>query len=300
MLTVRMIVAMTLWPALAAAAVLGLAWVPAIARSRFAPLIAPAAIAIGFGVGYWVVLGAPALSAPVDAKARLPHVAGIGVAVAAVWVLTERRLVVWAATAAGALLATRLVLVAAIDFVWTIGQALLRVGLVAAGMLATVMIARGLTRTLPARAASLGLSAVAGLAAPLMLFSDSLLMAQLHGAFAIAVAVTTAAVWLAPQRIGLAAAAPTVLLLAGSHWVIALLFANMPNLSFALLVLALPAALATVYLLERWRPSWRAFGAIAALILLAGSSLMVGATRYTRTSPPSAQPAQDYGYGYDR
>lgn len=298
MLTLEMIAAMLLWPALATALVVATAWVPAVARSRLRALVAPAAIAVGFVAGYAVVVGRPELSPAVDAKAYLPHLALFGAGLGAVAALSGRRWLTVGASAAASVAAMWLVLGAAIEFQWTGGQAALRVGVLAVGLLATVLLAARFVATVPPRTGSLGLVAVAGIAAPIMLFSDSLLMAQLHGTLGVAVGVAVVALWLSPARLPLSGAAPVVVMLAWAHWVIGLVFANMPVASFVLLSLAAPAAVAVGAVVDRWRPQRHALAALVALGVLVASSLAVGGLRYARTSSQDAAGTSDSDYGY--
>ncbi len=304
MLTTRMLIDMVAWPALAAIAVLALAWVPPLARSPARALLAPLAIAVGFAVGYWVVVGRPELLPPADARARLPHVAVIGLAVAAVAAFSSRRAVVWTAIALGSLAAMRLLLAASIAGQWSAAEAIARVLILAAGLALITIATDGLVRRLAPRTAAAGLIAVGALAAPLMLFSDTLLLAQMHGTLGVAVGVTAVAVWLAPRRIALGAVAPVIVAVAWSHWIIALLFASMPVVSFALLAAAVPAALTAGSLVQHWRPRLGALATLLTVAMLVAGSLAVGGLRYARTTQASdgaaaSDSGNDYGYAHD-
>lgn len=296
-----MILHTVVWPAVAAAVVLALAWIPALARARAASLVAPLAIAAGFLAGYWSAVGRPQLSPPAGATARLPHVALMGLAVAAVATWRPRRAVMWTATVIAAVAAMRLVFGTSIDEQWSAGGAALRVAALAGGMACTALAAAGLSRRLSPRPASVAVVGLAGLAAPLMVLSASVLLGQLEGALGVAAAVVAVGVWRAPDRIAITAAWPVVAALAWSEWAIALLFADLPGASFALLATAAPAALAAGWAIARRRPDRATVATLITLALALAAAVGVGALRYASSgkgSGPAATGGSDYGYGY--
>ncbi len=299
MLTLEMIIAMLAWPTLATALVLGIGWVPAVARSRAAVLVAPVAITVGFLVGYFVVAGMPDLMPALDAKARLPHIALMGLGIAMVGASTGPRLR-WAAVLLGSVLAIRLLLGAAIEFQWTTSEAAIRVLVLAAGLGAAILLASDFIKQLPTKTGSLGLAAIAGVAAPIMLFSDSLLMAQLHGVLGISVGIAVVGTWISPTRISLTAAAPVIVAIAWSHWVIGLLFANMPLASFVLLAAAIPAAALASRAFKGWTPRRHALASLLALGVFVIGALALGGLRYSSSAATDASSTSDSdtNYGY--
>lgn len=301
MLTADMILAMLLWPALVSGAVLSLLWIPSMRSPGRAEVIAALAVASGFAVGFWVVAGRPSLPPPVDAKEQLPWIAAAAFIVAGLIRLVQKRhIAVAVLCVALAALSMRLLMRAPIQFQWSATESVARVAVLAAGMAATIGAGLLFQARAPAKLSALAIAALAGLSAPIMLFSDSLLLAQLNATLGIAVGVLLIAVLLVRFPIPLGAAAVVSVAVSWSFWVVALRFASMPIWSFALLVLALPLALVVGLVIPKQFARTQLIAPTGVVLSIVVAAVAVGGLRYARSSEPAPASAQtDYGYGYD-
>ena len=296
MLTSDMILAMLL-----SAAVLSLLWIPRMRSPDRAQVIAALAVASGFAVGFWVVAGRPSFPPPVDAKEQLPWIA-LAALIAAVLIglVRKRQIAIALLCVALGALSMRLLMRAPIQFQWSATESIARVAVLAAGMAATVGAGLLFQARAPAKLSALAIAALAGLSAPIMLFSDSLLLAQLNATLGIAAGVLLVAVLLVRFPIPLAAAAVVSVALSWSFWVVALLFASMPILSFALLVLALPLALLLGLVIPNRYARTQLVAPTGLVLSLVVAALAVGGLRYARSAEPAPTSDEtDYGYGYD-
>lgn len=301
MLTADMILAMLLWPALVSGAVLSLLWIPSMRSPGRAEVIAALAVASGFALGFWVVAGRPSLPPPVDAKEQLPWIATAAFIVAGlIRLVQKRRLAVAVLCVVLAAISMRLLMRAPIQFQWSQTESVARVAVLAAGMAATIGAGLLFQARAPAKLSALAIAALAGLSAPIMLFSDSLLLAQLNATLGIAVGVLLIAVLLVRFPIPLGAAAVVSVAVSWSFWVVALRFASMPFWSFALLVLALPLALVVGLVIPKQFARTQRIAPTGVVLSIVVAAVAVGGLRYARSSEPAPASAQtDYGYGYD-
>lgn len=300
MLNADMLLATLLWPAIAVAVVLSLCWIPAVHKSHNASLfVAATALSVGVLVGYWGIVGAPQWPLPMDAKARFPFIALLALIATGLslrWPSFIPSLLIGLGLA---LLAERLLLYSAIEFQWTQSQAITRVLVLAIGMLITILSAGHVQRELPPKLSILVIALVSGLTAPLMVFSDSLVLAQLHGALGISMGLLCVATWLLPGRIFPASTHTVAMALAWSLWTICLLFANMPTISFVLLVSALPVTNLVLILTTKVSPKIRSLTALASVSALLLAAVAIGGLRYKDTSEAAPSSDDDYGYGYE-
>ncbi len=299
MLNSDMLLATLLWPMVAVAVVLSTLWIPAIQRSRnLALFVAAAAVTTGAVVGYWGIIGAPQWPLAVDAKARIPIIALLALVATGLSLRFPARIPSLIIGFVLALCVERLLLVAAIEFQWTQTQAVVRVLVLALGMLVMLVSAGQLQRELPAKLSIFIVAVVSGLPAPLMAFSDSLVLAQLHGALGVSMGLLCVATWVLSSRVVAGSVHTVAIALSWSLWSICLLFANMPTLSFVLLVSALPLANIVLILSSKLSVRTRHLLVVASVMAALLSSLIVGGLRYKNTSEVTPASDDDYGYGY--
>ncbi len=300
MLNAEMILATLLWPAMATGLLLTLLLIPTIrTRPKVASSLVAVSVGVGFFVGYLNIIAPPEFfSPPLDAKSRLPTVAllGLGVALLRIWLPSRRA--TWLISGFFALFAYKLVFAAAIEFQWSTTEAIVRSLVFAAGLLVLFFSAEQLQSSQSPRISMAAIAGLGGLGAPLMLFSDSLVLAQLHGALGISAGVVFVVISIFPTQVPSSQIYTPVLAVAWCLWSIALVFANTPLLSFVLLASALPLAV----LLPRLLPSHhRGLATVLTLSALIAGSLGIGGLRYKKTSDAdtSAASEDDYGYGYE-
>ncbi len=300
MLTTEMLMATLLWPLLATGLVLSALALPAVREHRFpAGLVVALAGAIGLVVGYWGIVGTPSLLPGPDAKTRIPLIvvaALVGTLVILRW---PGRRVAFLMASSFAGLSIWLVLGTAIASQWTTTESLLRAGTLWLGMVALLSSTEALQAQVSARVSMTALAALAGLGAPLMLFSDSLVLAQLHAALGISLGLICVITWWIPQHIAVRATHFLVIGVAWSLWSISLLFANTPMLSFVLLAMALPAGLIASQVARRKEWRWRLGLVLITVFALIAASLVVGGFRYKKSSSPEISDELEYGYGYE-
>ncbi|MBL4635386.1 MAG: hypothetical protein JKY56_16115 [Kofleriaceae bacterium] len=300
MLNSDMLLATLLWPMVAVAVVLSTLWIPALQRSRSRALfVTSAAVAAGAVVGYWGIIGAPQWPLAIDAKARIPIIALLALVATGLSLRFPARIPSLLLGLVLALCAERLLLVAAIEFQWTQTQAIVRVLVLAVGMLVMLVSAGQLQRELPSRLSIFIVAIVAGLPAPLMAFSDSLVLAQLHGALGVSMGLLCVATWVFPSRVLSGSVHTVAIALSWSLWTICLLFANMPTLSFVLVVSALPLANIVLILSSKLSVRTRHLLVVSSVMVALLSSLALGGLRYKSTSEATPASDDDYGYGYE-
>ena len=107
------------------------------------------------------------------------------------------------------------------------------------------------------------------------------------------------ATWVFPSRVLAGSVHTVAMALAWSLWTICLLFANMPTLSFVLVVSALPLANVVLILSSTFSVRTRHTLIVASVMVVLVSSLVVGASRYKSTSEATPANDDDYGYGYE-
>jgi len=303
MMTTGTLLTLFLLPAAATLLFVSLLWVPKLNTPRMAGVIPAFAVTLGFLAGYWVVIGFPVLPPPIDAKSQLPlvAVAALGVSLVAMRP-SQNELLKWTTHLALSLVAIYLLARAPIAFQWSTSESIIRVFLLAVGMTLAIESAGSFTRRLAPRASAATLALVAGVNAPAMLFSDSLLLAQLHAALGIAVGSVCVVTWLAPKRVSLAPLSTVTMALVCALWIICLLFASLPILSLALMFLALPLGIVTCQLMSASHARRRAIVSVASVFILVCASVSVAGLRYARTSVLGSPDSGDdtYGYEYDK
>ncbi len=295
MLDSEMLRDMLLWPPVLTLVVLS----PLLSRrfrtspSRVGALVA-ASVFIGVCVAFAGIVGSPFDPLTMDAKARLPLVALLGLVGAGLALTTAWKLRALTALVLG-LGSMRLVLGTVVEFQWSTGESLLYVGLFG-GALAGVFLStdRVLADVSPKFGAVI-LALVAGLPAPFMLFADSLVLAQLHLALGVVTGLVSLGV-LVGVLPSIATARYVVVGVASSLWVIALRFANVEVLAFGLLALGLPlAALLSLRSASLSQPK-RSLLPVAGLIVPIAAALVLGLIRYQADAV--AAPGDDMSYGY--
>ncbi len=300
MLNSDMLLATLLWPMVAVAVVLSTLWIPAIQKSQNrVRFVAAAAVTAGAVVGYWGIIGAPHWPLAIDAKARIPIIALLALVATGLSLRFPAQIPSLIIGFALALYVERLLLVAAIEFQWTQIQAIVRILVLAIGMLAMLVSVGQLQRELPAKLSIFIVAIVAGLPAPLMAFSDSLVLAQLHGALGVSMGLLCVATWVFSSRVVAGSVHTVAITLSWSLWSICLLFANMPTLSFALLVSAVPLANIVLILSPKFSVRTRHLLVVASVLAALLSSLVIGGMRYKNTSEATSANDDDYGYGYE-
>ncbi len=292
MLDGEMLKAMFVWPALASALLLAPLALPMVRKQRAVRMALLAASAIvGVAVAFQGILGTSPMEVTLDAKTRVLPVAALGLALG----LLPRSAPGWlrfVSTALTGAVALRVLLASGIQSLWGASEVAL---ILAASALALGALSVSVDRILDAaspKVGALGLAIIAAMPAPLMLFADSLALAQLHTAIAVVVALLVASVWFGAIA-SLALVRYFVVFATFALWVLAFAFANVSVTAFALLLLGLPLAALALQFATPSRPALLAFGGFALPVLCA---LVLGFLRYQEDV--AVVPDDDVSYGY--
>jgi hypothetical protein len=286
---------MLLWPVLVAVAF----WSPLLASriraSQFAEAwLPPLGLVAALWAAYWGIVGTPFEPFAMDAKARWPTLLLVGLVASGLPTdgpPAARYLLLGVLSVAS----MRFFWGASIAMHWSLWQAALYVTGLGSLLFRRLRRADRTLTILRPKAAAAYLGIVAGLPAPLMLFGDSLVLSQLHGAIGLVTTVGAFAVWTGTLH-SVARARYVVIVSAFSLWSLALLFGNVEGIAFFFLVAGLPLSALIGHRCKKYSPGIRELILLGTLVVTVGLAIVLGSLRYHEGAMNAAGDDMSYGY----
>ena len=256
------------------------------------------AVAAGYLGAHWMIAGAPSL-VPTSAVGWLPHAAVFAAIASLIEGPRIPRHFAWIGRCAMAVALAWFVLRAARLYQWGTVQGLMWTAGFAVALVASLWSLREVANQHDRRATLLYYGLLAAGGAITLVFSATVIVAQLEGGLAAAIGVAFLATVVWGARFDPRAAATPVATLLWAMWAIGFLYAEMPAAALMLL-LSTPAVLLLVHRLvaKRGRPALALIVHITAASLPAAGAAAVAAAHYFDDSG-SSNGEFDYGYDFD-
>jgi len=251
--------------------------------------VAALAVALSYSAANWGITGGPTGSDPLNARLLYVAAGGLILGVLEGWspLPTVAR---WALRVLAAFLAAWLILgPLAAPQKWSAGQTAFWIAVVAGATLVAWSSLDDLAQRESGSSLALALAILGTGGSLVIVFSDLASTGQLVGALVAALGVSVLILWKWPARGRLVSAIPTIALVLVGHFTIGLFYAEMPGLSFALLVVTAP-----VLLLTRLRAVTRLTALVALLLRLlavgapVGLAVTTAALKYFEPTPSAA------------